>query len=313
MSSLSLIQIKGIGPVLAEKLREAGFTTVESVAVAPARLLADVLGISEEKAAKIAQAARELLGIKFVTAEEYYKERCKISYISTGCKALDEMLGGGIETGAITEFVGEFGTGKTQICHQLCVMVQLPPEKGGLSAGAVYIDTEGTFRPERIIQIARYRGLDTKQALQNIIYARAYNSDHQMLLVDELRKIIPEKNIKLVVIDNLVSHFRAEYPGREYLALRQQKLNKHVHQLLRLADIYDVAVVVTNQVVANPDVIFGNPLRPAGGNIVAHGCTYRIWLRRGQNNRRIARIFDSPKHPEVEVVFAITENGIEDV
>ena len=309
-----LEDIEGVGRVTAEKLRKFGYYTVKDIAYASVHELAEVLG-SEDRARSIIYSAQKLLGggKMFITAKEYYEQRRSISYISTGCKALDELLEGGIETRAITEFIGEFGAGKTQICHQLCVMVQLPPEKGGLNAGAVYIDTEGTFRPERIIQIARYRGLDTKQALQNIIYARAYNSDHQMLLVDELRKIIPEKNIKLVVIDNLVSHFRAEYPGREYLALRQQKLNKHVHQLLRLADIYDVAVVVTNQVVANPDVIFGNPLRPAGGNIVAHGCTYRIWLRRGQNNRRIARIFDSPKHPEVEVVFAITENGIEDV
>ena len=310
---IPLTKVKGLGPVMAERLRSSGFTTVESIAIAPARVLADVLGVSEEKAAKISQAARDLLGIKFVTAEEYFKQRSKIAYITTGCKALDEMLGGGVETGAITELVGEFGTGKTQICHQLCVTVQLPPEKGGLSARAVYIDTEGTFRPERIIQMAKFRGLDPKTALQNIIYARAYNSDHQMLLVDELRKVVPEKNVKLVIVDSLVSHFRAEYPGRELLAPRQQKLNKHVHQLLSLADIYDVAVVVTNQVIASPDVIYGNPLKPAGGNIVAHGCTYRIWLRRGQNNKRIARIFDSPKHPEVEVVFAITENGIEDI
>jgi len=313
-SQFDLEDIEGVGRITAEKLRKSGYVTLKDVAFASVRELAEVIG-SEERAKNIILSAQKLLGggRHFITAKEYYEQRRGISYISTGCRALDELLEGGVETKAVTEFIGEFGAGKTQLCHQLCVMVQLPPEKGGLSAGAIYIDTEGTFRPERVIQMARHRGLDPEEALQNVIYARAYNSDHQMLLVDEAKKIIEERPIRLVVVDSLVSHFRAEYPGRELLAARQQKLNRHVHQLLSLADIYDVAVVVTNQVVASPDVFWGNPLRPAGGNIVAHGCTYRVWLRRGQGNRRIARIFDSPKHPEVEVVFAITENGIEDV
>jgi len=308
-----VIDIKGVGPALAEKLREAGFSTVESIAVTPARILAELLGISETRAIKITQNARELLGIKFMRLRLDHIKCIESSHISTGCVSLDDMLGGGVETGAVTEFVGEFGTGKTQLCHQLSVMVQLPVDRGGLEAGAVYIDTEGTFRPERIVQIASYRGIDPRKALKNIIYARAYNSDHQMLLIDEVRKFISEKNVKLLIVDSLVGHFRSEYPGREFLAVRQQKLNKHVHQLLEIADIFNIAVVVTNQVLAVPDTFFGNPLRPAGGNIVAHGCTYRIWLRKGKENTRLARIFDSPNHPEIEVVFKITENGIEDV
>jgi len=314
MSSIkSLKAIKGVGPATAQKLVEAGITTVEAVAITPVKTLAEILGCSEEKASQIAQAARELLGLSFMTAEEFYERRRRIGLISTGCKALDDLLGGGVETQAITEFVGEFGTGKTQLCHQLSVMVQLPKEKGGLDGRAIYIDTEGTFRPERIVQIAQYRGLDPKEALKNIIYARAYNSDHQVALVEEATKIIEEKNVKLLIIDSLISHFRAEYPGRETLAVRQQKINQHIHQLLRLADIYNIAVVVTNQVMAQPDVFFGNPTKPVGGNIVAHGCTYRIWLRKGKDNKRIAKIFDSPKHPESEAVFAITDEGIVDI
>ena len=313
MSELDLTDIKGIGPASAEKLKEAGFATVEAIAVAPARILSEVLGVSEERAARIAEYARKLLGIKFTTAEEVYEKRMKINFISTGSKALDDMFGGGIETQAVTEFVGEFGVGKTQLCHQLCVMVQLPPDRGGLSGKAIYIDTEGTFRPERIIQIAEYRGLDPREALRNIIYARAYNSDHQMLLVKEAEPIIQSEGVKLLVVDSLVSYFRSEYPGRENLAVRQQKLNRHVHQLLRVADIYNLAVIVTNQVIADPTAFIGNPLRPAGGNIVAHGCTYRVWIRKGKDNRRIARIFDSPKHPEVEAVFQITEYGVVDL
>jgi len=308
-----LTDVKGVSSIAAERLKEAGIDSIEALAVTPARVLAEILGVSEDKAARIAQSARELLGVRFLTAEEYFKKRSKVSYISTGCRALDDILGGGVETQSVTEFVGEFGAGKTQLCHQLSVMVQLPIEEGGLNGKAIYIDTEGTFRPERIVQMAEYRGLDPKQALRNIIYARAYTSDHQMLLVDEATKIIEEENVRLLVVDSLVGHFRAEYPGRENLAFRQQKLNRHVHQLLRIADIYDVAVVVTNQVIADPDSLIENPLRPAGGNIVAHGCTYRIWLRKSKGNRRIAVIFDSPKHPEVEAVFMIVEQGVVDV
>ncbi len=305
-------EIDGVGRVTAQKLREAGYLTVRDVAFASVKELAEVIG-SEDRAYQIIKAAQRLLGIKpFVTALELYERRRNIKKISTGVRSLDELLGGGIETRAITEFVGEFGAGKTQICHQLAVMVQLPEDKGGLNAKALYIDTEGTFRPERIMQIAKYRGLDPKEALKGILYARAYNSDHQMMIVDEARKIIDKENIKLIVIDSLISHFRAEYPGRENLAERQQKLNQHISQLLRIADVHNVAVVVTNQVIAQPDVFFGNPLKPAGGNVLAHGATYRIWLRKSKESIRIAKIFDSPMHPEREVTFKITENGCVD-
>ncbi|MCG2863655.1 MAG: DNA repair and recombination protein RadA [Vulcanisaeta sp.] len=305
-------EIEGVGRVTAQKLREAGYLTARDVAFASVKELAEILG-SEDRAKQIIMAAQKLIGLQpFITAYELYEKRRGIRRISTGVKSLDELLGGGIETKAITEVVGEFGSGKTQLCHQLSVMVQLPEDKGGLRAKALYIDTENTFRPERIMQIAKYRGLDPQEALRNILYARAYNSDHQMMIVEESRKIIEKENIGIILIDSLVTHFRSEYPGRENLAERQQKLNHHIAQLLRIADIYNVAVVVTNQVVAQPDVFFGNPLKPAGGNVVAHGATYRIWLRKGKENTRIAKIFDSPYHPEREVTFRITEDGLVD-
>ncbi len=309
-----LEDISGIGRITADKLRRAGYYSLRDIAFASAHELAEVLG-SEDRAKSVIMEAQRLLGRGryFMTAREYYEERKKISYISTGVKALDELLEGGVETRAITELIGEFGAGKTQLCHQLAVMVQLPPDRGGLSAKAIYVDTEGTFRPERIVQMAKFRGLEPEEALEGIIYARAYNSDHQMLLVDKAKSIIEKERIKLLVIDSLVTHFRAEYPGRENLALRQQKLNKHLSQLMRLASIYDVAVVVTNHVMASPDVFFGNPLRPVGGHVVAHGCTYRIWIKKSKEGKRIARIIDSPKHAEKETVFTISEEGVVDL
>jgi len=310
--TIDVEEIEGVGSLTAQKLRAAGYTTARDVAFASVREIAEIIG-SEDRAKNVIAAAQKLIGLQqFITALELYEMRRGIKRISTGVKSLDDLLGGGIETKAITEVVGEFGAGKTQLCHQLSVMVQLPEEKGGLNAKALYVDAENTFRPERIMQIAKYRGLDPQEALRNILYARALTSDHQIIIIDEARKIIEKENIGIILIDSLVSHFRAEYPGRENLAERQQKLNHHIAQLLRLADIYNIAVVVTNQVVAQPDAFFTNPLKPAGGNVVAHGATYRIWLRKGKENVRIAKIFDSPYHPEREVTFRITEDGLVD-
>lgn len=307
-----LEDIEGIGPATAEKLREAGITTVEALAVTPVRTLMELAELSEEKASSITQKARELLNIKFTTAKDVLMKRKEVGYLTTGSRAFDALLGRGLETQSITELIGEYGSGKTQICHQLCVTVQLPRERGGLEGRALFIDSEGTFRPERILQIARASSLDPDTVLSNVIYARAYNSDHQVLLAEEAMKVVPEQSIKLIVVDSVISHFRSEYPGREALAMRQQKLNRHIHQLLRIADIYNVVVVVTNQIQSSPDVFFGNPNKPAGGNILAHGSTYRIWLRKSKENRRIARIIDSPMHPESECIFTITSAGITD-
>jgi len=310
--AIDVEEIEGVGRVTAQKLKAAGYLTARDVAFASVKELVDIVG-GEDRAKQIIMAAQKLIGLQpFITAYELYEKRRGIRRISTGVKALDELLDGGIETRAITELVGEFGVGKTQLCHQLSVMVQLPEDKGGLRAKALYIDTENTFRPERIMQIAKYRGLDPQEALKNVLYARAYSSDHQIMIVDEAKRIIEKENIGLIVIDSLVSHFRSEYPGRENLAERQQKLNHHIAQLLKIADIYNIAVVVTNQVMAQPDMFAGNPLKPVGGNVVAHGATYRIWLRKSKENTRVAKIFDSPYHPEREVTFRITEDGIVD-
>lgn len=201
----------------------------------------------------------------------------------------------------------------TQLCHQLSVNVQLPVERGGLAGKAMYIDSEGTFRWERVEAMARGLGLNPDEAMENIIYIRAVNSDHQIAIVDEIMELIPKENIKLLVIDSVTGHFRAEYPGRENLALRQQKLNRHLHQLNRIADMYDIAVVVTNQVMARPDVFYGDPTQAVGGHILAHAPGVRVQLRRSRGNRRIARVVDAPHLPEGEAVFAITEVGIKDV
>jgi len=308
----SIRDIPGVGSTIADKLEAAGYTTPWAIVVSRAEELAEKAGIPLHTAERIIANARKLLGIRFKTAKEVKLERLSVRKITTGSKNLDDLLGGGIETKTITEFYGEYGTGKTQICHQLSVNVQLPPERGGLNGKAVYIDTEGTFRWERIEAMARGMNLDPDEVMENIFYQRAYNSDHQMAIVEELFSFVPENNVKLVIIDSVTSHFRAEYPGRENLAMRQQKLNKHLHQLVRLAEAYNIAVVVTNQVMARPDVFYGDPTQAVGGHVLAHTPGVRVQLRRAKGNKRIARVVDAPHLPEGEAVFLITDEGIRD-
>ncbi len=308
-----LEDVEGVGPATIEKLKGAGIMSVEALAVCPTRLLIEIADLTEEKAGSITRNARSLLNIRFTTAKDVLAKRQNIGFITTGSKAIDSLLGKGIETQALTELIGEFGSGKTQLCHQLCVSVQLPPERGGLGSRALFIDTEGTFRPERVISVAQGLGMNPDEVLGNIIYARAFNSDHQMLLADEAFSLVAQNNVRLVIVDSVITHFRSEYPGREALAPRQQKLNRHIHQLLRMADIYNLSVILTNQIQSTPDTFFGNPNKPAGGNILAHGSTYRIWLRKSKESRRVAKIIDSPLHPESECIFSITTNGIIDV
>jgi DNA repair protein RadA len=310
---IRLEDIPGIGPKTAEKLREVGFTDPMAIAVISPSELAAIAEIGEAQAAKIIAAVREILDIGLVTADKILERKQKALRITTGSKSLDNLLGGGVETQAITESYGQFGSGKTQLAHQLSVNVQLPPEKGGLGKTAVYIDCEGTFSPNRIVSMAKAKGLDPQAALKNIFVARAFNAEHQMFIVDKLREQIEEKNIGLIVIDSITSHFRAEYVGRGELAERQQKLNKHLHTLQRLADAFNLAVYITNQVMADPSVIFGDPTRPVGGHVLGHFSTYRIYLRRSKENIRIARLIDAPNLPESEAAFKITEEGIKDV
>jgi len=309
----SIEKLPGVGPAIAEKLRDAGYVDPLSIAVASPSELADAAEIGESTASKIIINARKMADIGgFETGGALLEKRAQIGRLSSGSKTLDELLGGGFESQSIIELFGEFGSGKTQIAHQLCVMVQLPKEQGGLEGHAFYIDTENTFRPERIVQMAEGCNLDTDEVLSRIHVARAYNSSHQMLLVDKVKEMSSEIPARLLVVDSLTAHFRAEYVGRGALADRQQKLNKHMHDLLRWSDLNNGVVCVTNQVAAKPDAFFGDPTRPIGGHIVGHTATFRIYLRKSKGPKRIARLIDSPHLPEGEAVFTITDKGVQD-
>ena len=309
-----ITDLPGIGPGSAKKLEDAGVYDLMSLAVMSPKDLSDMAGIGEAVARKAIQSARKMLDLGFVDGMEYARKREDVHFITTGSKNLDGLLGGkGVESRAITEAFGAYGSGKTQVGLSLAVNVQLPKEQGGASGKCVFIDTEGTFRPARVKQLAEHMGANPEKVLKNIFVARAFNSDHQILLLEKISEMIKNgEPIKLLIVDSLTAHFRAEYSGRGTLADRQQKLNKYIHNLMKLAEQHNLAVYVTNQVMSNPAQMFGDPTVAIGGNIVGHASTYRIYLRRGKQGSRVAKLIDSPNLPENEVMFFLTEKGIQD-
>lgn len=315
--NLEIDELEGIGPATKAKLNDIGIHTVLDLAVKSPSEVADAVGSDFTRASELCNKARsKLVELKyfeddFVSASKIYERRKSIERISTGTKSLDDLLAGGVESQAVTEFYGEYGSGKTQICHTLCVMVQSSKEQGGLAGKAVYIDTENTFRPERIAEIARARGFDPSGVLGGIIVAKAFNSSHQELILGELGAQVRNWGVKLVIVDSAVAHYRAEFLGRGTLSERQQRLNRFMHTLVRTAEVYNLAVVATNQVQSAPDTFFGDPTRATGGHVVAHTSTYRIYLRKSGKNR-VARMVDSPYHAERESVFVLNEKGIDD-
>jgi DNA repair protein RadA len=315
---LEIQDIEGIGPTTAKKLKEAGIVSVMDLAVTSSDELAVDLNSSKDSAASFIMAAQKLLREsnvlekEFVTADTALEKRKSMLRCSSGSTALDELLLGGVETQAVTEFYGEFGSGKSQICHTLCATARQPIAAGGLDGGVIYIDTEGTFRPERVEQIARARGLDPSQILKSVAVCKIYNSSHLELIIKDLGKYINDFKAKMVIIDSIISLHRAEYAGRGTLADRQQRLNNMLHKLVRLTEIYNIAIVITNQVQSSPDTFFGDPTKAAGGNVLGHASTYRIYLRKSGENR-VAKMIDSPYHPYSETRFTVNEKGTDDL
>ncbi|MBS3815140.1 MAG: DNA repair and recombination protein RadA [Hadesarchaea archaeon] len=307
-----LEELPGVGPATAEKLDDSGFDSIESIATATKHELSSAANIGDQSASKIIRSAREEAEMGYEKGTEVMERRKIVGNISTGSESLNEMLGGGVETQSITEFFGEFGTGKTQIAHQLSVNTQLPPEEGGLDGKVIYIDTENTFRPERIEQMSEAVGIDPEQALENIFVARAATTDHQMLLAEKATDMAKEDGARLLIVDALMSIFRTEYVGRGALAERQQKLGRHLATLRELAERNNLAVVVSNHVMSNPGSFFGDPTKPIGGHVLGHAATGRIYIRKSKKNTRQARLVDHPNLPPKKIKFQITEEGVRD-
>ena len=341
MADVNLEELPGVGPATADKLREAGYTSFQGIAVAASGELSNQADVGESTASDIVQAAREQADIGgFESGAQVLERRNEIGKLSWQIDEVDDMLGGGVETQSITEVYGEFGAGKSQVTHQLSVNVQLPKEHGGLRGSVIFIDSEDTFRPERIDDMVR--GLDDEliqatmddrgiegspddeeamdelleDVLEKIHVAKAFNSNHQMLLAEKAQELAEEHEdsdwpVRLLNVDSLTAHFRAEYVGRGELAERQQKLNKHLHDLDRVGNLYNCATLVTNQVASNPDSFFGDPTQPIGGNILGHKSTFRMYLRKSKNDKRIVRLVDAPNLADGESVMRVTNDGLD--
>jgi DNA repair protein RadA len=340
MAEDDLENLPGVGPATADKLTDAGFNTYESLAVASPADLATKADVGDSTATDIVRAAQNAADIGgFETGTAVLEHRQQIGKLSWQIPEVDDLLGGGLETQSITEAYGEFGAGKSQVTHQMSVNVQLPKEAGGLRGSVIFIDSEDTFRPERIDDMVR--GLDDEvlQAamddreiegspddedamdelisdfLDKIHVAKAFNSNHQMLLAEKAEELAQEHEdtewpVRLVCVDSLTAHFRAEYVGRGQLADRQQKLNRHLHDLDRVGNLYNAAILVTNQVASNPDSYFGDPTQPIGGNILGHKSTFRIYLRKSKGDKRIVRLVDAPNLADGEAVMRVQDGGL---
>nr|CAB3465939.1 unnamed protein product [Digitaria exilis] len=299
------LQASGIAALDVKKLKDAGLCTVESVAYSPRKDLLQMKGITSK-----------LVPLGFTSAGQLHAQRLEIIQITTGSRELDQILDGGIETGSITEIYGEFRSAKTQLCHTLCVTCQLPLDQGGGEGKALYIDAEGTFRPQRLLQIADRFGLNGADVLENVAYARAYKTDHQSRLLLEAASMMVETRFALMTVDSATALYRTDFSGRGELSARQMHLAKFLRSLQKLADEFGVAVVITNQVVAQVDgaAMFAGPqIKPIGGNIMAHASTTRLFLRKGRGEERICKVVSSPCLAEAEARFQISSEGVTDV
>lgn len=316
IDDLPVSEVTGIGPVAAKKLRECGIENVPALAVAVAEDLAEVTKATKETATTWILGAQQLLrehdylGKTLMDGTEAMERRKRVQFLKTGSAAFDALLKGGIETSAVTEFYSEFGAGKTQVCKSLAINAQLPVEKGGLGGKVLYVDTEGTYRPERLAEMSQARGLDPAEVQRNMVISRLHSASALELLVKDLGKYISKFKIKLLIIDSITNLHRKEYLGRGTLADRQARLNSVMGYLVRQAEIFNIAIIITNQVQSSPG---GSPYmdstKPVGGNVVAHSSTYRLYLIKAGKNR-IAKMIDSPYHPYSDIRFSITKAGI---
>ncbi|MFQ5976987.1 MAG: DNA repair and recombination protein RadA [Candidatus Heimdallarchaeota archaeon] len=311
-NSESFEEALGISSEMAERVRKA-YGSLAMLAMAAPAEIAERVGLAARTAQRIVLAARRVMDFSPITAAELLEESRDLPRISTGSQSLDGILGGGLPASTISEFSGAYASGKTQIAFQLCVNVQKPEDEGGLSGAAYFVDSEGSFAPQRVAEMVTMgTAMAPKEALTQILVSRAFNVEHQVRLVREADQLIREKNVKLLIVDSVAAHFRVEYVGKDMLPKRQQLLMQHAEDLQQYAESYGIAIMLTNQVLATPETLLGAgaSIQPALGYAWGHRPTHRIYLRKGRRNARIARVFDSPELPEREAVFYIEQEGI---
>ncbi|CAI5720117.1 unnamed protein product [Hyaloperonospora brassicae] len=317
---IDLLQDAGINAIDIVRLKNNGFATVGQLFQVSQRKFLGMKGIDEAKLDKFLQAGKKLMPEKsgFVSANTLYLQSQSKMFITTGSEQFDRILGGGLETMSVTEVHGEFRTGKTQLCHTLCVTAQLPRSQGGGAGKVAFIDTEGTFRPNRVAEIAKERyNLDPQETLDNIVVARAHSHDAQMDFVTELGVYFADPDqgpFRVLIIDSVTALFRTDFSGSGELSERQQRLNQHLVRLVKHAEEFNIAVLVVNQVMADPGAnsMFGSAMKPAGGHVMSHGVHTRVLMKKGRGENRTCKIIDSPCMPEAECSIKLCTGGISD-
>ncbi|KAK5643323.1 hypothetical protein RI129_007168 [Pyrocoelia pectoralis] len=311
-----LLLDQGIAVDDVKRLKDAGINTVKGVQMTIPKKLLEIEGFDDKKIVKINEACTKVSFVNsFATAQEVV-QRNQIFKLSTGSTDFDKLLEGGIESMAITEVFGESGSGKTQLSHTLCVTAQMPGPNGYNGGKVIFIDTEHTFRTDRLRSIADRFNLDRNGVLENILYARAYTSDHQYQLLKNVGEMLHREAgvFKLLIVDSIISHFRVDYYGRKEMAHRQHRLGQLMARLHKISEEYNIAVFITNQIMSDLNNLEqSDPQRPVGGNILAHASTTRISLRKVLNGKRIAKVYASPNLADSEVAFTITSGGIDNV
>lgn len=311
-----LSDLDGVGPVTLQKFKELGINLAALAARKP-REISDITGIPEPACVQMHISAREKLKMdSFKSGDEVAKEQDNRLYLTTGSNAIDSILGGGLAAQWITEAYGKFGSGKTQLAHQLCITAQLPLDKKGLGEDTIiiFLDSENTFSVRRIRSMAKGKNMDPDKVLKNIRHAYCHSTDDQILMSEKIEELLVKEKlpIKLIICDSLTANFRAEYVGRENLGVRQARLNGFLKHMHRLAKQYDLIVYITNQVYSNPAMMFGDPIEAFGGNITGHSSSSRIYLRPGKKGSRVAKLVDSPDRPDAECIFYVDEGGLKD-
>lgn len=316
---VELSKIKGFGSAKVSELNKKGILSVEQMLDIPPPQYAEMTGVDNETARSHFTKAKEAMdkekGIKskFKSGMDCKSEEDNIEKIKTGSKALDKLFMGGVETSATTEVYGEFGSGKTQFSHTMCVMVQKPIEQGGLDAKAIWINTEGTFEPSRIISIAEANGLDPEKTLNNILVADALNSvDQHNIMMEIINLLVEDKSYKLIVVDSATGLFKQDYSGLGMLSERQKYLDKFLTLCSNVSKVHKVAVIWTNQIYTAPLTFNGDPTVAVGGSAIAHKSTYRVYFTKS-GRFRMAKMVDSPKDAQTEVMFGLSKSGVVDM
>ena len=308
MNMKDLEALPGVGKGTADKMREGGILSLMSVATSTPGQMSDACGMTAASARKVINAARDMCELGFEMGNEVQEKEEATGIIATHYEPIDRLLGGGLELGTTMEVFGEFACGKTNLSHLLAVstLKQYP------DSYVVWIDTESTFKTSRIRDFCKGLDVDPELVLKHIKVGKALTSDHQILLTENIEKDIVEKehDVKLLILDSLTNHFRAEYLGRGTLANRQQTLNGYLHKIGKLADMYTMAVYMTNQIQADPGQMFGDPNKAIGGNIVGHFATTRLYIRKAAKNTRKIILIDSPNLAPGDAHFEIGENSL---